>query len=77
VAVGISILPASFRAIQMEGVVWRALTATADITNPVLLVFNGKAREMPQRTRFIQIVRRLGRNADATPLPEARRRQTH
>jgi DNA-binding transcriptional LysR family regulator len=75
--VGISILPASFRAIQMEGVVWRALAATADITNPVLLVFNGKAREMPQRTRFIEIVRRLGRDVDVTPVPEARRRQSH
>lgn len=71
--VGISILPASFRAIQMEGVVWRDLAASANTTNPVLLVFNAKARETPQRTRFIEIVQRLVRDADTTRRPSPAR----
>ena len=58
--VGISILPASLQAIRVADITWRELSAeNGTVDSAVLLVYNAKARDTPQRTRFIQLVRQL------------------
>lgn len=55
--VGVSILPASFRAIQIEGIAWKDLAAAANLVNPVLLVHNTRLKSTPQKAGFIELVR--------------------
>ncbi|MDB5761014.1 MAG: LysR family transcriptional regulator [Herminiimonas sp.] len=57
---GVTILPASLRAINVTDVVWRDLSAGAGaLDSAVLLVFNSKVRPSPQRSRFIEVVQQL------------------
>lgn len=60
VGVGLSILPACFRAIQFPDVVWRDIAVDAEAVSTLLLVYNRKAAATPQRSRFIELVRQFG-----------------
>jgi len=55
--VGVSILPGSFRAIDLPDVVWRDITVGAAATSTLLLAYNAKAIATTQRTRFIELIR--------------------
>jgi DNA-binding transcriptional LysR family regulator len=60
VGVGLSILPACFRAIQIPDVVWRDIAVDAEAISTLLLVYNRKAAATPQRSRFIELVQQFG-----------------
>jgi DNA-binding transcriptional LysR family regulator len=60
VGVGLSILPACFRAIQFPDVAWRDIAVDAEAVSTLLLVYNRKAAATPQRSRFIELVRQFG-----------------
>jgi DNA-binding transcriptional LysR family regulator len=54
---GITILPASLSAIAVSGVVWRDLQSQAEATSQVLLAYNAKENDTPQRAAFIRLVK--------------------
>ncbi len=54
---GITILPASLKAINVDEVVWRSLTVKdGTLESAVLLVFNANVAESLQRSQFIKLV---------------------
>jgi DNA-binding transcriptional LysR family regulator len=66
--VGVSILPASFRAIDVPDVVWRDIAVGSAAISTLLLVYSSKAAATPQRTRFIELIRQYGdESADQRP----------
>ena len=60
VGVGLSILPACFRAIQIPDVVWREIAVGEEAVSTLLLVYHRKAAATPQRSRFIDLVHQSG-----------------
>ncbi len=56
---GVTILPASLKAINADEVVWRRLAVQAGtLESAVLLVFNANVAESLQRSQFIELVQR-------------------
>ena len=57
---GVSILPASLRAINAPDVVWRDLSAkSGTLDSVVFLVHHARKGETPQRAHFVDIVKRI------------------
>ncbi len=54
---GVTIMPASLRAIHIEDVVWRELSVKPVAISTMLLVFKNTGAMTPQRTRFVELVR--------------------
>lgn len=53
---GVTIMPASLRAIHMEDVAWRELSVNTAANSAMLLVYGGAEGNTPQRARFIELV---------------------
>jgi DNA-binding transcriptional LysR family regulator len=56
---GLTILPASLRAIHIDDVVWRELLVKTAANSTMLLVFSNKEESTAQRSRFIELVQRF------------------
>jgi DNA-binding transcriptional LysR family regulator len=56
---GVTILPASLRAIHIEDVVWRELSVNTAANSTMLLVYSSREENTFQRAQFVELVQRF------------------